>query len=223
MFFFLSTGKKDIKTKMANRSKNIDPELHLSNPRSEICIFCEKQYKRIVNHYKTWHESDEVLVSRLSQQMADQLHAGNSVSLHHRGHMRYLKAMCYFCETDKDFPVHYWLQHIRSHTGEYVNVCYVCGKKVCFNTHCGITTAISDDFNLRTSDLKAYICRHCNFIQIDEENIRKHIVNEHEVEDAINHYQRTVLLPAWDAQYSQSNGYSGKPVYSVSENRFHIK
>lgn len=178
--------------------KNIDSSLYLSNPRAQKCVVCHQKYKRTVYHYKTAHENVEVFVSRLSSEMAKIAKNGHSnVTRHLKSSLKYLKATCYFCETAKDFSTHYWLHHIRSHTGEYSNECTMCGKIVCHNTHCGYTTSKTDDFDLKDNDLHAYICRACNFLQTNEKNIHLHLQLQHEFNDITDRYDKIILLPAW--------------------------
>lgn len=126
--------------------------------------------------------------------------------------LKYLKAICLFCETEKDFSTYYWTNHIQSHTGEYANQCCICNKIVCFKTHCGHTTAKTDDFDLKVNNLYGYICRECNYVQINEDNIQKHLLNEHEFEDLNNRYDTIMLLPSWTAG---SEVYSNNPGNSM--------
>lgn len=103
--------------------KNIDPELYLSNKhKSQRCVVCECKYVRMVSHYKTMHPDCEVFVARLSPGMADVVRSGSiAVERNYEGATKYLKLICPFCESEKSFTTQYWIQHIRSHTGEYAN------------------------------------------------------------------------------------------------------
>lgn len=159
----------------------------------------------MVYHYKTAHKENEVFVSRLSPEMAEIARSEQiSVERHIKTWMKYLKTMCFFCETIKNFTSHYWITHIRSHTGEYSKVCTECNKTVCYGTHCGHATVEKITFDLKESDLKAFICRECNFIQIDEERIRTHLIKEHEVENTNDRYDEILLLPAWNDKNQQT-------------------
>lgn len=177
--------------------KNIDPALYLSNPLSKMCVICNKSYRRTVYHYKTAHKDHEVFVARLSSQSAQI--AENNVSSGSIVRSKYL-AMCYFCEDVKLFPPMYWLNHIRSHTGEYANRCTKCKQTVCFNAHCGRTTEIDEDdvINLSTTDLMAFRCLECNFVQMIENNMHKHLLEQHEFppERLESQFKPFILLPA---------------------------
>lgn len=164
---------------------------------NKICVICHKQYKRTVYHYKTSHEYAEVFVSRISPRMAEAAKNGYHPSESYvKSSLKYLKAMCLFCETEKDFSFYYWTNHIRSHTGEYANECCICNKIVCFHSHCGHTTTKKDDFDLRVNNLYGYMCLECNYVQINEHNIHQHLLNEHEFEDYHARYDTIVLLPS---------------------------
>lgn len=179
--------------------KNTNRDLYFSNRISQICLICRSTYKRMVPHLKAAHDIPEVFVSRISPKMAKVArNAPNSSAFFMKGNNKCMKAMCFFCEETKDFCIQYWVQHIRSHTGEYANYCYGCKKTVCFHQHCGIITKCNDVINLKTTDLTAFICRDCNFVQISEKNLRKHLKDEHGFNNLENHYDKIVLLKAWD-------------------------
>lgn len=60
-------------------------------------------------------------------------------------------------------------------------------------------TSKTDDFNLYTDSFCGFLCKKCNFIQIDIENIRKHLRVEHEISDPSQYkkyYRKITLLPA---------------------------
>lgn len=190
------------KRKSLNEPKNNDKSLYLSSVKAKICVLCSKHYSRtICSHYKTKHSDREVFVSRLSPKVTKiaikkgfsfvKYLKGSSNSLH-------LKTFCVFCEKERDFMPHYWNDHLRSHTGEYMNECLLCLSPVSFYYHCnGIPTRKISDFNLFRCVLYGYSCKKCNFVQIDEENMIKHLENEHSPTQNIQkYYQRFTLLPA---------------------------
>lgn len=181
--------------------KNTNRDLHFKHKNSGVCIVCRKHMKLMVSHLKTVHPNQEVFVSRFSPQMADVArNGGNRVETFTKNSIRYISAMCFFCEMTKDFMPQYWIMHQRSHTGEYAHHCNSCKKNVCFHQHCGIATECRDIIDLKTTDLMAYICRDCNFVQIREKNMHKHLANEHGFSDYRQRYDKIMLLPAWNRQ-----------------------
>lgn len=76
---------------------------------------------RIVAHYKRVHENSEVYVSRLSPKMTEKVRYGIynlKFITNAKPPKETIRANCFFCEEQKTFPVHYWFDHLRSHTGE---------------------------------------------------------------------------------------------------------
>lgn len=149
----------------------------------------------------------EVCASSLSTHMLEVLRMRSaSIRTFNRYSTLYLEAICPFCESEKTFTTQYWIQHIRSHTGEYSNECGKCGELVRFSTHCGRTTIQSEEIDLRQNDLKANVCSVCNFVQIDLEKVHTHFRNQHKnsIEDFGNRYEEVILLPSCISQPAQS-------------------
>lgn len=191
--------------------KNTNRNHYIKHPSSNSCIVCHKSFKRMVSHLKYVHPNQEVFVSRFAPQMADDARNNrNVVELFTKNTIRYIKAMCYFCEKIQSFMPQYWIMHIRSHTGEYAHYCNNCKKNVCFHQHCGIATECRDIIDLKTTDLMAYICRDCNFIQIRKKNMHNHLANEHKFSDYEQRYEKILLLQAWDRQPVQNEAVPGK-------------
>lgn len=167
-----------------------------------MCQICGAVVKRIVAHYRKSHRKNEVYVSRLSLRMAERakkrhysaFKCGESTNPQ-------LSAFCYFCETQNTFSPTTWFDHIRSHTGEYA---YGCGKcKRWFSSNhkecCSQMLIRKIQPDSRTKEFIAYICSKCNYVQIDEGNILKHLHKEHEEEDINEQYQRIALLPPFNS------------------------
>lgn len=113
----------------------------------------------------------------------------------------HLRTMCIFCEETKDFSSDYWVEHIRGHTGEYCNQCILC-QKLCKNhTHCGLATARIDDFNLIHNELCGYRCIDCNYVQLNEENIRSHLTTQHNFSEneIADQYETFTILKSFDS------------------------
>lgn len=176
----------------------------------------------MVAHMKTVHEQYEVYVSRISQPMVDMAISRalpRAIKYIKHKSTQYLKATCLFCEEDKDFMPHYWNDHIRSHTGEWGHECRLCLKNTCFYTHCSHPTSKIVEFNAYVENLYAFLCRKCNYIQLDEKNIHKHLKNEHEMKNPQldREYQKIMLLPAMkNLQFSRNPHLPGKFNFSTN-------
>lgn len=116
--------------------KNINKALYFTSSEARQCQLCSKQYKRMVPHFRNTHSNYEVFVSRLSPRMAKRLGSQSQLPFTkytRPSGMQHLRMMCPFCECDKDFFLPYWVNHIRTHTGEYTNRCIVCKKVISYN------------------------------------------------------------------------------------------
>lgn len=207
------------------RSKrNTDKTLYLCSEKAKYCPLCRKRYaKRMVNHMKTQHPNSEVFVSRISPRMVDFIAPENENErkfIKYVKHAELLHAMCIFCEDEKSFSPHYWIDHVRSHTGEYGNACELCGKICSFSSHCNVPTTKIDNFNLRDEHMIAYRCNECNYVQTIPENIRTHLANQHDLydEDERN-FQVFTLLPAFRSLPKQNNPHE-QPQIQGKRNRF---
>lgn len=179
--------------------KNTDKSMYLCGENGQFCPFCQKHYKRLVNHFKRDHPNSEVFCSRISPKMIEDTTNGKNVfTKFFKGTAQYLRAICIFCEEQKEFTPYYWIDHIRSHTGEYGNRCMVCSELCCFYTHCGMSTTRIHPFNLSKRAFEGFRCLDCNYVQIDEENMKNHLYNEHGFTDIENTYEEFEFIPALD-------------------------
>lgn len=92
--------------------RNTDKSMYLCSRKK--CPLCHKYYRRIVPHFKSQHKESEVFFSRISPKMVEYIKNGkrsfiqSSASSNHS-----LQTLCVFCEEEKNFPVHYWTDHVR--------------------------------------------------------------------------------------------------------------
>lgn len=173
---------------------------------AKFCPFCEKYYKLIVWHFKKCHSDQEVFVSRISDKTANFVTQNKPKFIKYKkGYIFYLRATCIFCEEEKDFPSDYWIEHIRGHTGEYGNKCYLCQTLCSSHTHCGMATERTDHFNLMHHDLSGYRCTDCNYVQLKEDNIRSHLSTQHNFVDIDENYVEFTILESLDSLPQQHN------------------
>lgn len=179
--------------------RNVDKMRHLRNPDFHTCVFCHKHYVRIVHHYRTAHSDQEMVISRLAPAMAEEIQQNRPkcIPIIRQNTLRFVETKCFFCEDVKNFSLHYWVDHIRGHTGEYSNKCRVCKANFAYpTTHCSVkTTRISEKFTLQ-HDLSGYLCLECNYVQIDEPNMLRHLETQHNFDDDIfdTKYTRIIFI-----------------------------
>ncbi|XP_031626535.1 uncharacterized protein LOC116342884 [Contarinia nasturtii] len=186
----------NVRNQGESQLKNIDKTLFFNSIKAKTCQICHRCYTLMTAHYKKVHPNHEVLVSRISPEMAKDVENLNRSFLTPEKNI--FAAFCIFCETQHSYRLQYWIDHIRSHTGEYGYKCSICEKDHSFdrNICCGQLPNIKYPFDLRFEDLTAFMCRKCNFVQINEQNIQKHLRNEHEIEHINGHYKQIILLSA---------------------------
>lgn len=178
--------------------RNINADYY--QPKSKNCLICGKCFTWIVNHYKKSHRGQEVFISRLSRSMSDKAKANIFNASIVPGKFRKIEATCFFCQHSRIFTLAYWLDHLRIHTGEYAYKCQECCLDVSSHRHCGLPTIPVETYshNLYVSDFNGYICNECNFVQLDENNMKRHIEFQHEIQlnQIEGQYQQITLLPS---------------------------
>lgn len=176
--------------------KNTDKNCFYNDRHSKVCKICNKTKAKIINHYVKNHKGSEVFISRLSPEMAvavknnvNKVQCLNTV----------IEAICYFCEFEFSKTFKDWLLHFTMHTGEYMYSCTKCNNKVSGSHHCQRLCSESPQLARKTQggDLTAFICNDCNYIQLNEENLVRHLRQEHDLNGDIKTcYQEIVLVPS---------------------------
>lgn len=189
-FYFLFSGE--------DRLRNTDKSLHFRSDKAQICRICDETFDSITAHYKYVHPQSEIFVSRISDEMVRKLKRGNHPAvICDKLNPKCLNAFCYFCESDKRFRANYWIDHIRMHTGEFAYKCTVCNKYLNWSKLCCSRYAPKKiQSRYKKQNFVAYICKICNYIQISERNMQKHLKNEHQARDINGQYDQVTLLPA---------------------------
>lgn len=110
-----------------------------------------------------------------------------------------LEAKCFFCEYTRKSNLCYWLDHIRVHTGEYARQCTSCGTNVNSHDHCGFASElIRPPQNLASTDLMCFVCKDCNFVQLELKNMQRHLKKQHgfQTNELESKYDEKMLLPS---------------------------
>lgn len=188
---------------------NIDKTRYLRSEIAKFCPFCEKNYIRMVPHFKSAHPKSEVFVSRISPKMVEMLTQNTQSFTKHPTKFKYVKTVCIFCEEEKEFSCNYWMNHYRSHTGEYAYKCVICDKECSTPSHCDSSAyGFIDEINIEENTFYGYRCKECNYVQIDEERMCNHLHEQHEFTNIHNRYEQFTLLPAFNTFSPQHNKYA---------------
>lgn len=178
---------------------NTDQSMHQhNNLYRTLCIFCNAHKRSLTHHYVTVHPEHEVPISRPSPESANKLRRqtekffllGNKLS-----------GFCYFCNEIKNFKANYWPKHIASHTGERLYSCTGCNvgidNKRDHSKACGDVLSIFAS-NSEDGSLKGYMCKDCNFLQINNDKMIDHMETEHGYLGPTEtvQFERVILVPA---------------------------
>ncbi|XP_054281094.1 uncharacterized protein LOC128998771 isoform X2 [Macrosteles quadrilineatus] len=163
------------------------------------CKLCSYNGKSIVTHYAITHPKDEVLISRMSPEAArDAIKESEqffSLCEEKQKDVSSLFACRICCFKSNKFSS--FFEHMALHTGEFRHECCKCGYRT--STRSGILKH-SYSHNLKSSNDKScrvlykepkdktyfvgYLCLLCNYFQISEKNLKRHLENVHEVQDS---------------------------------------
>lgn len=179
----LSTGATDVVSDATHASPATS--LRLNNDKAicyafveyrRHCVLCGvSNSQSMVNHYVKFHPNDEVFISRVTQAYAEQAMSGPPApGLQVKNK---LTAVCYFCQTEMIKQVSYWGDHIRGHTGERN---YKCEKHgLVENYHACKSKVKVLRYSFSNNLLSGFICKECNYVQVQEKNIIQHIKKQH--------------------------------------------
>ncbi|XP_044002275.1 uncharacterized protein LOC122848343 isoform X1 [Aphidius gifuensis] len=174
------------------------------NQEKFTCLLCNFNGKNIVQHYKNVHTNNEVMISRLS--ILDSKRAVNEfiddtfIKLSEKLNKESIrKFTCRFCawtiEDNKDIAIELFYDHCSSHTGEFRFSCTACSYqtsqrkamrshfyKVCKKKVGNYNESHREELlpNAVSDDVHGYLCSSCNFLQLKESNISKHIEIYHQ-------------------------------------------
>lgn len=174
--------------------KNTDPTMTI---KSKHCHICNKQFAYLSSHYAIEHEGVEVYSSRMSAKMSDLLRKCPPKECEIRKGSR-ISAFCYYCEKDFKADRTNWIAHFIRHTGEYIRFCKCTNVELTSKNaklHSGHGNAIVSKVDF-VDTLFVYMCRLCNYTQSQEENLKNHIRNMHDINvNVTSQYERLTIIP----------------------------
>ncbi|XP_037908837.1 uncharacterized protein LOC119650279 [Hermetia illucens] len=186
---------------------NVHPEMHSQSVYAKKCILCPFVGRHLINHYISFHPRFEVPISRLPPK-AQELIARNeynvAVEIESNPYSpKLFSHTCLFCDTEFTFAIKSWVDHFGTHTGEYNFKCSECGRMINskhdihehIRNFCKKGKALARQFPVTdTQTLLAYICKLCNFIQMNRGNIVQHLRVQHKSLTTADQIMQVTLL-----------------------------
>lgn len=147
------------------------------------CALCNSLMTKIIAHYKEHHPESEVFIARPSPLMANAVRRRlETFTVSSSNPKAHISGLCFFCEKTQRMVMSDWKDHIMYHTGEMVF------------SHPSFGTFSKKPLEF---ELIGFMCKSCNYLQLNENNLQVHLMNEHEKsnEDIVNGYDKVILVP----------------------------
>ncbi|KAL9926720.1 uncharacterized protein ACN2A1_000173 isoform 1-T3 [Glossina fuscipes fuscipes] len=176
--------------------RNNDREMTEINTR--YCVLCYSKPHDMAAHYMRRHKT-ESYVSRLTEdQLCDLIVNTNFAEPQRSDHKGtiYYKVICYFCNDVLIEQFAKLYDHYSQHTGEYAYVCSCCllckpfradieshqnRKKACRRAK----IQVKYRYQSSGASIYLYFCSICNYVQLNEANVSKHLRSQHSFAEAI--------------------------------------
>ncbi|CAD7086759.1 unnamed protein product [Hermetia illucens] len=173
--------------------KNDNPDMHSLSEYVSKCVLCPFIGRHMPNHYIHTHPQSEVFISRLPPKSQARLLAneGNKAtgSMRKPPNKTLYMYDCPFCEIQNTFTRVGWVDHFGTHTGEYTFKCSECSRMLNFKTeimkHIQKKCPRAQPIRLRSfvglaKCVYGYICKKCNYIQMNSQSITEHLQKQHD-------------------------------------------
>ncbi|XP_014094051.3 uncharacterized protein sov isoform X1 [Bactrocera oleae] len=184
-----STTSTNAKTKLT-LIKNTNKEWHSQSKWVKFCLLCDIKIIYPATHYLRLH--DEFYAARLAPNILEKLNAGEMTKPYFGVSNKKIITWfyrCPFCLEHKRMKKPNWIEHIKTHTGEYNFECSNCHQPGAkgwqlekhIKTNCIGATVMRKYVTPTEPVLLAHVCQLCNFIQLRRQNIDNHLVKQHDI------------------------------------------
>ncbi|KAH8400355.1 hypothetical protein KR215_010701, partial [Drosophila sulfurigaster] len=171
--------------------KNVNPEWHSQSSAVTSCVICAQEVRFAMSHYVQHH--GEFYGARLPPNELENLRAGKLTRPIYRtnGSLPKYNHVCVFCQKQLEIANTSWVEHYARHTGEFKFQCSSC-KSPRYRQHEGDqhvlkckpgARLIALPSYRRTLPVVIYVCRLCNFCQLSQQNLKKHLQVHHEISE----------------------------------------
>ncbi|XP_059222798.1 uncharacterized protein LOC106088413 [Stomoxys calcitrans] len=206
--------------------KRLNNDCEMTENNTTFCALCRAKPQDLTNHYVQKHKT-ESYISRLTWSHLDDLCINTpfakAISSGKSTVVRY-KISCPFCEDELNEPFMNLYNHYSTHTGEYAYQCSECqlakpyradiqshqlhSKKSCRKSQLQILYR----YPTNAMVIYLYYCTICNFVQLNEANILKHLREQHGQRQAIpRNVKRCILAAISDGPEEGSGDKSKSP------------
>lgn len=182
----------------SNEINNDNMEMYLMNPSfSNNCVLCGRKSTNLSKHFNMKHPTKENYLSRLSPDVIEIVKSTSPMKAtqHTQG---IFNGVCPFCFANKKLSKPGWLSHVALHCGQFAFECAKCHHKDMLSKFscCARTDPISI---YQQSTLNGFACQICNYVQLSEGNLIKHL-NDHHA--GTNHQYYPITFLTFDEEYT---------------------
>lgn len=177
--------KPKYEVNLAKIPKNNNNKMFYSNfLYKSFCLLCGCSDKNLAVHYARKHPNTEVFIARVSPNQGERIRKQQNEFLQVDGKIH---GLCSFCEDLKTMNRVDWMKHLLNHTGESMFFCTGCDMSMIRNHKHGKCSREKVqnifDNNSSSDGLVGFICNTCNYLQVREQQLVKHVSVEHDFFD----------------------------------------
>lgn len=196
----------------------VDKEYYVDfTAKTYACKLCSFTGKFITSHYKAAHPESEILSSKFTPTIAadaikdsmnnlqkyEESNVNRAIKTHYK---------CRFCCAETQVVPTIFYDHLSTHTGEYRHKCPCCNFSACGAKTLKVHIKNSHDDSHKPvirksySDiiLFGYMCGECNYIQMDEENVKDHVTKYHPEDSVIYKVNMSTIFDPQFEKWSQT-------------------
>ncbi|KAL9926642.1 uncharacterized protein ACN2A1_000127 isoform 1-T7 [Glossina fuscipes fuscipes] len=196
-------------TSKITQHKKRNNNCKMTEKSTTFCVLCKSRPNDLVNHYIRKHRT-ESYISRLTNAELRGLIKNTNYADPQKSSNQSIECytvICPFCQYDVTESFMRLYNHFSKHTGEYAFICSWCllskpfradieshqrHAKNCRNANISILYR----YPRNATVIYLYYCSLCNYVQLNEANIAKHLREQHNPHDAVQANIKNCILAA---------------------------